>query len=105
MLDGTDGAGGKKRREQEEIARRDDDYIVVFSVELLEQGDRAPTSACAPSATDYRVDLIRLTKDNQCLLLWVGLELLSRVAQVPDLISNIANKSQRAEICYPPEPS
>lgn len=46
VLDGARGARGQQRREEEVVARRDNHDIVVFGIELLEQGDGAPAGAC-----------------------------------------------------------
>ena len=54
VFDSTGGAGREQRREEEVVARRDDDDIVVFRVELLEQGDRSPTSTCTPDLSASR---------------------------------------------------
>lgn len=45
MLDQTGRAGRQQGGEKEEVSGGDDDDIVVFCVELLEQGDGAPSSA------------------------------------------------------------
>lgn len=42
MLDCTGCARGQKRREEEVVARRDDNDVVVFGIELLEEGDGTP---------------------------------------------------------------
>jgi hypothetical protein len=45
VLDGTGGAGWEKGCEEEVVAWGDDDDIVVFGIELLEEGDGAPSCA------------------------------------------------------------
>lgn len=47
VLDGAGGARGQQGREEEVVARRDDNDVVVFGIDLLEQGDGAPAGACA----------------------------------------------------------
>ena len=45
VLNQTGGARGEKGGEEEVVAGGDDDDIVVFRVELLEEGDGTPTGA------------------------------------------------------------
>lgn len=110
MLDGAGGARGKQRGEEEEVSRRHDDDIVILGVEVLQERHSAPASTCCRDCIStlclrelggLGTDQVR-TKHNECFLIWIGFELFSRIAQMPNAVTNPAKEGGRREICHAP---
>jgi hypothetical protein len=89
VLNGADGARGEQRGEEEVVAWGDDNDVVVFRVELLQQGDGAPAGA----------------EHDERLLARVGLGLVLGVACLVDAVAHIANGTQGGEVGEAPCPA
>lgn len=103
---------GQQGGEKEVVAGRDNDDIVVFGIELLQQGNRTPTGtcdrgqhACFLSPLNPNRPSQQRTQNDQSFLGRVGLDLLNGSPLVVDTVGQFPRETQSREPSQTPGPS
>ena len=112
MFNQTGGTRRQEGREQEVVPGGDNDDIVVFGVELLQEGNRAPSRTYQQSQSSQSTPFCdkqgreqKHTQHDKGLLGRIGLDLLNGVSLVIDAVGQHTSETSTREQGQAPGPS